>query len=116
VLRAYWLGPTDGMEQTRQIGITVERRVPRALALRPRVEDLPLTGREKQLCLLLTQDRSRQELGEAMGVSTGTFVSRKRSRLQCSDFGSQFLDYAKRSANKPNENGAAAASPFHHGQ
>jgi DNA-binding CsgD family transcriptional regulator len=79
VLRAYWLGPTDGMEQTRQIGITVERRVPRALALRPRVEDLPLTGREKQLCLLLTQDRSRQELGEAMGVSTGTVISHQSS-------------------------------------
>jgi len=67
------------MEQTRQIGITVERRVPRALALRPRVEDLPLTGREKQLCLLLTQDRSRQELGEAMGVSTGTVISHQSS-------------------------------------
>lgn len=53
VLRAYWLEPTDGAEQTRYIGITIARRVPRALALRRRVEDLPLTGREKQLCLLL---------------------------------------------------------------
>jgi len=33
VLRAYWLGPTDGTKQTRQIGITIERRVPRELAV-----------------------------------------------------------------------------------
>jgi hypothetical protein len=30
--------------------------------------------------------------------------------------GALFFDYAKRSADKPNESGAAAASPFHHGQ
>ena len=27
VLRAYWFGATDGAEQTRQIGVTIERRV-----------------------------------------------------------------------------------------
>jgi DNA-binding CsgD family transcriptional regulator len=80
VLRAYWLGPTDGAEQTRHIGITIERRVPRALALRRRVEDLPLTGREKQLCLqLLAHARSRQDLADAMGVSTGTVITHQSS-------------------------------------
>jgi DNA-binding CsgD family transcriptional regulator len=79
VLRAYWLGPTDGAEQTRQIGITIERRVPRMLALRRRVEDLPLTGREKQLCLLVVHDRSRQDLADAMGVSTGTVITHQSS-------------------------------------
>lgn len=79
VLRAYWLGPTDGAEQTRQIGITIERRVPRMLALRRRVEDFPLTGREKQLCLLLAQDRSRRDLADAMGVSTGTVITHQSS-------------------------------------
>jgi DNA-binding CsgD family transcriptional regulator len=79
VLRAYWLGPTDGAEQTRHIGITIERRVPRALALRRRVEDLPLTGREKQLCLLLAHDRSRQDLADAMGISTGTVITHQSS-------------------------------------
>lgn len=39
VLRAYWFGPTDGTERTRQIGITIERRVPRSLALLRRVEE-----------------------------------------------------------------------------
>jgi DNA-binding CsgD family transcriptional regulator len=75
VFRAYWLGPTDGTEQTRHIGITIERRVPRALALRRLIEELPLTGREKQLCLHLAHDRSRQDLADAMGVSTGTIVT-----------------------------------------
>jgi DNA-binding CsgD family transcriptional regulator len=79
ILRAYWLGSTDGAEQTRHIGITIERRVPRALALRRRVEDLPLTGREKQLCLLLAHARSRQDLADAMGVSTGTVITHQSS-------------------------------------
>jgi DNA-binding CsgD family transcriptional regulator len=79
VLRAYWFEPTDGTEQTRHIGITIERRVPRALALRRRIEELSLTGREKQLCLLLAHDRSRQDLADAMGVSTGTVITHQSS-------------------------------------
>jgi DNA-binding CsgD family transcriptional regulator len=79
VLRAYWLGPTDGAEQTRHIGITIERRVPRVLALHRRVEELPLTGREKQLCLLLGYDRSRQDLADTMGVSAGTVITHQSS-------------------------------------
>jgi DNA-binding CsgD family transcriptional regulator len=79
VLRAYWFRPTDGVEQTRQIGITIERRVPRALTLRRRVEELPLTGREKQLCLLIAHERSRQDVADAMGLSTGTVITHQSS-------------------------------------
>jgi DNA-binding CsgD family transcriptional regulator len=79
VLRAYWLEPTDGAELTHHISIMIERRVPRALALHRRLEDLPLTGREKQLCLLLAHNRSRQDLADAMGVSTGTIITHQRS-------------------------------------
>jgi DNA-binding CsgD family transcriptional regulator len=79
VLRAYWLEPTDGVELTRHVSITIERRVPRALALHRRLEDLPLTGREKQLCLLLAHSPSRQDLADAMGVSTGTIITYQRS-------------------------------------
>jgi DNA-binding CsgD family transcriptional regulator len=79
VLRAYWFGRTGGTEQTRHIGVTIERRVPRALALCRRVEDLPLTGREKQLCLFLAHDKSRQDLADAMGVSTGTVITHQSS-------------------------------------
>jgi DNA-binding CsgD family transcriptional regulator len=79
VLRAYWFGVTDGAEQTRQIGITIERRVPRALALRRWVEDLPLTAREKQLCLLLARDQSGQNLADGMGLAASTVITHQRS-------------------------------------
>ena len=55
---ADWLGPTNGAEQTSQVGITIERRVPLALALFRRVEDLPLTARGEHLCLLLARGLS----------------------------------------------------------
>jgi DNA-binding CsgD family transcriptional regulator len=79
VLRAYWLGVTDGVEQTRQIGITIERRVPRALALRRRIEDLPLTAREKQLCLLLARNASGRDLADVMGLAASTVITHQRS-------------------------------------
>jgi DNA-binding CsgD family transcriptional regulator len=79
VLRAYWFGATDGPEQTRQIGVTIERRVPRVLALRRRVEALPLTAREKQLCLLLARDRSGKDLVDGLGVAASTVVTYQRS-------------------------------------
>ena len=79
VLRAYWFGATDGVEQTRQIGVTIERRVPRALALRRRLESLPLTPREKQLCLLLARDQSGQKLADGMGLAASTVITHQRS-------------------------------------
>jgi DNA-binding CsgD family transcriptional regulator len=80
VLRAHWLESTDGAEQTRHVGITIDRRVPRALALHRRLEDLPLTGREKQLCLLLVAyDMSRRDIADVMGVSTGTVITHQSS-------------------------------------
>ena len=79
VLRAYWLGPTDGVEQTRYIGITIERRVPLPLAVHRRLEHLPLTAREKQVCLLLARDLSIRELAEAMGVAASTATTYRRS-------------------------------------
>lgn len=79
VMRAYWYEPTDGTEQTRHIAITIERRVPRVLALRRRVENLPLTAREKQLCLLLAQEPSRQDLAHKMGVAVSTIITHQHS-------------------------------------
>ena len=68
VLRAYWLEPTDDAEQTRHIGITIDRQMPRAPSLLGRLEYPPLTGREKHLCLLLlAHDLSRRDVTDAMG-------------------------------------------------
>jgi len=79
VLRGYWLGPTDGAEQTRQIAITIERRVPRALALRRRVEDLPLTARENNSACWWRRNPSRQDLADAMGVAVSTATTHQHS-------------------------------------
>jgi DNA-binding CsgD family transcriptional regulator len=79
LLRAYWLGATDGIEQTREVGITIERHIPRVLSLRRRVEALPLTAREKQLCLLLAHNRPSQDLAEMMGLATSTVITHQRS-------------------------------------
>jgi DNA-binding CsgD family transcriptional regulator len=79
VLRAYWLGPTDGTEQTDRIGITIERRVPEALALRRTVERLPLTGREKEFCLLVAGRRSGPDIADAMGVAPSTIITHQRN-------------------------------------
>ena len=45
-LRGYWLEPTDGAEPTQHVVISIERRVPRPLAMRRRIEGLRLTARE----------------------------------------------------------------------
>jgi DNA-binding CsgD family transcriptional regulator len=79
LLRAYWFGATDGAEPTRDIGITIERRVPRVLALRGRIEDLPLTAREKQLCMLLVSNPSGRGLAERMGLAASTVITHQRS-------------------------------------
>jgi DNA-binding CsgD family transcriptional regulator len=47
------------------------------LALQRRVEYLPLTGREKQLCLLLAHGRSQRDLADAMGVAIGTIITHR---------------------------------------
>jgi DNA-binding CsgD family transcriptional regulator len=79
ILCAYWLGSTDGIEQTRQIGITIERRMPRAVALLRHIEGLPLTVREKQFCLLLTRPLSSNDIAEEMGVAMTTFITHQRN-------------------------------------
>ena len=79
VLRAYWLGPTDGEELTKFVGVTIERRLPRMLAAFRRVEQLPLTAREKELRLLLARDPARQDLAYEMGVDASTVVTHLRN-------------------------------------
>jgi DNA-binding CsgD family transcriptional regulator len=79
VLRAYWLGPTDGEEQTPHVGITIERRVPRAIAVWRRLEALPLTAREKQFCLLATGEPARDDIAGTMGLSASTVITFRRS-------------------------------------
>ena len=79
VLRAYWLEPTDGTAASRFIAITIVQREPKHLRLLRQIERLPLTGREKQLCLLLTRDQARADIADTMGVSEATVISHRRN-------------------------------------
>jgi DNA-binding CsgD family transcriptional regulator len=78
-LRGYSLEPTDGAEPTQHVVISIERRVPRPLAMRRRIEGLQLTAREKQLCLLLAADPVRSDLAGMMGIGETTVITHLRN-------------------------------------
>ena len=52
--------------------------MPRAVALLRRIEGLPLTSREKQLCLLLARNQSGSDLADAMGLAASTVITHQR--------------------------------------
>jgi DNA-binding CsgD family transcriptional regulator len=80
VMRAYWLdAPVGQAEPANLVGVTIERREPRRLALWRRVEALPLSGREKQVCLLLARGHDAANAARAIGVGEQTLVSHRRS-------------------------------------
>ncbi|MGH7063005.1 MAG: response regulator transcription factor, partial [Stellaceae bacterium] len=79
VLRAYWLDARGTGELSQLVGVTIERREPRRLALWRRVEALPLSGREKEVCLLLARGHDAANAARAIGVGEHTLVSHRRS-------------------------------------
>ena len=79
VLRAYWLDGPRGEEPRHFVGVTIERREPRSLGLLRRVEALPLSRREKEVCLLLARGHDAADAASAMGVAEHTVVSHRRS-------------------------------------
>jgi DNA-binding CsgD family transcriptional regulator len=79
VLRAYWLDAPRGEEPSRLVGIMIERREPRSLGLLRRVEALPLSRREKELCLLLAHGHDAGNAASALGVTEHTVISHRRS-------------------------------------
>jgi DNA-binding CsgD family transcriptional regulator len=79
VLRAYWLDTPQAEAFSRFIGITIERREPLSLGLWRTIEALPLSRREKQVCLLLARGHDTANAARAMGVSEHTAVSHRRN-------------------------------------
>jgi DNA-binding CsgD family transcriptional regulator len=79
VLRAYWLDASHADEPSPLIGVTIERREPRSLGLWRRVETLPLSQREKQVCMLLARGHDAANVARAMGVSEHTVISHRRN-------------------------------------
>jgi DNA-binding CsgD family transcriptional regulator len=81
--RAYWLDQTGGQTAPSQIGITtVQRLEPLALKLWRRAEELPLSGREIEVCLPLALGHSRGEIAERLGVSEHTAVTHCRNLFE----------------------------------
>jgi DNA-binding CsgD family transcriptional regulator len=77
--RAYWLDRDVGGGAPPLIGITVERLEPLALQLWRRAEELPLSGREIEVCQLLALGRPRAEIAERLGVSENTAINHCRN-------------------------------------
>jgi len=75
--RAYWFD--RGASAWPLIGITVERLEPLALKLWRHAEELPLTGRELEVCQLLALGRPRAEIAERLGVSENTAINHCRN-------------------------------------
>jgi DNA-binding CsgD family transcriptional regulator len=77
--RAFWLGRTAQEEAAALIGIAVERLEPLALRFWRRAENLPLSGREIEVCLPLALGQSRAEIAERIGVSENTAINHCRN-------------------------------------
>jgi DNA-binding CsgD family transcriptional regulator len=81
--RAYWLdGAAAGTHGPPLIGVTVERLEPLALKLWRRAEELPLSGREIEVCLPLALGHSRGEIAERLGVSEHTAITHCRNLFE----------------------------------
>jgi len=69
--RVYWLN--SGLpEPASLVGITVRREEPLPLKLLRRMEQLPLSGRQMQVCLLLAAGHSLAAIGKRLDVSKHT--------------------------------------------
>ena len=77
-LRAYWLDARYPEEPSRLVCITIERREPFTLQLWRAVESLDLSGREKQLCMLLVQGLTTLDAARVMGVGESTVITHRR--------------------------------------
>jgi DNA-binding CsgD family transcriptional regulator len=79
VLRAHWLEAAQPDEESRFIGIVVERHEPRSLGMFRKIEALDLTDREKQLALLFARGQDIPQAARTMGISEHTTISHRRS-------------------------------------
>jgi len=69
--RVYWLN--NGLpEPASLVGITIRREEHLPLKLLRRMEQLPLSGRQVQVCLLLAAGHSLAAIGERLDVSKHT--------------------------------------------
>jgi DNA-binding CsgD family transcriptional regulator len=75
--RTYWLPAARGA--TPLLGVTVHRQEPLPLRFSRRINDLPLSAREGEACLLLLAGHSRPTIAERLGVSQHTAIAHGRN-------------------------------------
>jgi DNA-binding CsgD family transcriptional regulator len=61
------------------LGVTVHRQEPLPLRFSRRMDDLPLSAREGEACLLLLAGHSRPAIAEKLGVSQHTAIAHCRN-------------------------------------
>ena len=74
--RAHWLdrsNPNSGL-----IGITVDHKEPLTVRLVRRVGELPLNGREAEVCLHLANGASNEAIADRLGISKHTAITHGR--------------------------------------
>jgi DNA-binding CsgD family transcriptional regulator len=76
---AFWLDRTAQEQEAPLIGIAVGRREPLALKFWRRTENLPLSGREIEVCLPLALGKTRAEIAGRIGVSKNTAINHCRN-------------------------------------
>jgi DNA-binding CsgD family transcriptional regulator len=79
VLRAYPLEAKPDEVSKGIVGLTIERREPRSLALWRKVEGLPLSRREKQVSILLARGQDTTNIAQALGIREHTVISHRRN-------------------------------------
>lgn len=75
--RAHWLNQPVPEPGT-LIGITVRHQEPLAIKLWRKLETLPLSRRQAQLCLLMTSGLSYAAIAKRMGIAESTVIDHSR--------------------------------------
>ena len=76
--RAHWLDPYDHSASA-MIGITVQRQEPAAIGIVRQMQNLPLSPRLKEVCLLFAQGHSHSQIAEHLHLSSHTVTDYVRS-------------------------------------
>jgi DNA-binding CsgD family transcriptional regulator len=77
MLRAYPLNPGSGTSESATV-ILIERQVPLKLKLLDAMQCLPLSAKQKEVCLLLTDGCSYHDLAQRLGVGRTTIIDHVR--------------------------------------
>jgi DNA-binding CsgD family transcriptional regulator len=79
--RAYWMDDARGLDE-KLIGVTVTWQKPMQLILMNRLRELPLSAKQKEVCLLIGLGKSAQQITSQLGISSTTYKDHLRKIYQ----------------------------------